>query len=299
MVSDTAKACPKCGSVLKNTSGNSLLKWMIVIGSAAVLLIVVGIVYFVMQSKEEKAAAEQAAAEKAHQEAVYAQKCDSIYKNFTSKDLLFADVKGCVKSVEVKLTQSTEYDKHIEYRFLFVFDKAGKIIDVQSKYLEEEKLIHSRFSRDADSTITAISTREDYTTGGGDSYKIVENYTFQYDDNGHVKAMGQSISGDGGRGGMRGESSYSFTQYEEGKGFLGYNLTYDDGFGPAQQRGTFSNVKLDDRGNWISKSCVGQKREPDPYGFGDSSGWEKCTLTQERTISYYDKPEIDFSKFMQ
>ena len=300
MISDTAKTCPKCGKNNIKSKQSSKKKVTQVI--ALIFFLVFSLIgFFCWQTYQEYVIAQKEAEEREMQERLFSVKCDSIYNSFTSTDLMFANLKGFVKSVEIteQIIDRRWDDESVntEYRFLFNFDKDGNIIEVKSKYLADNEFHYSKFTRNSLGQINTISTRDNYATAVGDSYKVVDVYNFQYDESGNVRTIKYELTGDAWRGGMRKESLYSI-------GSQNYHLSAIDGIFDPEVTASYQidKQKTDHLGNWTERYASGTMKYHDLFSdYYDPNDIKEteCTVKDIRTIIYYNRSEINFEKYVQ
>ena len=292
MISENAYICPKCGTVLKEKSSQIIPKWMFIVCLIVLLLGGASLGYFYWLTVNENASIEKAAVEKAKKETELSLRYDSLYNDFITQDLLFVDAKGFVKSLKTCMIRSEENKKIIDWGFVFEFDKKGNIIDIKANQgLNDYSFVTANFTRGDNNIIDSL----DYKDIGN----LVEQvFSFKYGNNGHVIIMENrtiySMEYD--------VQYYTYSNYVNGQGFLGYKKTGNYGYDfEYKEDGTFSNVNVDANGNWISKSCVANRMETEEEGdeVTTHTKYRKIALEQVRTITYYDKSEIDFSQFIK
>lgn len=221
-----------------------------------------------------------------NEEALYTQQCESLYKTFTTKDLSFADVHGFVKSIEFRL------DGLI---IKIGFDTEGNIVKFQLYDWDKSDFVAAKITRSSDGAIVAIDNTSEKNIGGSREIHG-DKYSFEYDKSGHVNQITcEDFYG------MEFDSvTYLYTNYEENKGYMTIQYSTCVNYVEYGTKGSFSIVDLDDIGNWIKKS--GRTHTSLVYDANDDPDEVEPdkdeTFELDRRIVYYDKSEIDFTKFI-
>ncbi len=274
---------------------------IIVCTLAGILLIAAGILLFYFKSIVQQ---KKAFAENLIEQEKVSLLTDSLYYHFESTDLKMVDVKGYVHTLEFKEIADFNGLKRSILNLSLIFDKKGNIVDVKALYKQSNDLYTATFERNDNGQIESIAVRTSYITGGGDSYKGYLIYHLQYDDLGRVSGISIEDLSEGGRGGEMGDSEIKFSDYVQGKGYTKRTMDYDNGITINHESIHFVDVENDACGNWVSRSgnLTNRMSYSEFYldeGEENTEQVEQTTMTEERTITYYKKEEIDFSPYLK
>lgn len=287
MISDKAKACPKCGYVLNNEQAKPVeniddeesesqfddctpqqgggLKWILIV--LAILVIGGGVgYYFYADNKAKKEIA--LAAEQARLDSIEAARLDSIRqdsiarRNFTTPDLAFNELHGHVAKCEwlygdgaQQTTLSYNYDGKListeceGESYTYTRDKNGQIINEIETTYSLGNIVYKYKWKD-----NKISVKQSVSTTYLDCPIGISHYYFYNSDN---------------------LLAYETCDDSDSEGFEFRNL-----------KTVYSDYKFDEMGNWISRKA---KTTYQMSRDGDET-WENHTgkTTEVRVITYYD-----------